>query len=277
MSGDWFFGIRGLRKQVLGTEFSGVVEAVGQDVTRYAPGDAVIGYPGAGFGAHAEYIAMPADGKLVRKPFTLGFDEAAAVPFGATTAYDFLVNKAAITSGERVLINGASGAVGTASVQIAKFLGAEVTAVASAKNAGLVRKLGAEHVIDYNERDFAAEGQLYDVVVDTVGTAPFVRTRHALRPGGRMVMISGKTSDMILGPLKARLAGRRMINGVASESRENLETVVKLINDGFYRPVIDRTDGFDEMRLAHAHVDAGHKTGSVVVRVADAPALKLVG
>jgi NADPH:quinone reductase-like Zn-dependent oxidoreductase len=267
LAGRLVFGITGPRKKVLGTEFSGVVEAVGKDVTEFSSGDAVIGYPGAGFGAHAEYIVMPADGKLVRKPANLDFEDAAAISFGATTAYDFLVNKAGVKDGETVLINGASGATGSACVQIAKYLGAEVTAVCSDKNAELVRKIGANHVIDYTTQDFSKAGRMYDVVVDTVGTAPFSRSRHALRPGGRMVMISGKTSDMILGKLKARLHGKQMINGVASESRTVLETVVRLTADGFYRPVIDRIYDFDDMKEAHRHVDTGHKKGNVVVTV----------
>ncbi|MCB1329184.1 MAG: NAD(P)-dependent alcohol dehydrogenase [Maritimibacter sp.] len=275
--GRLVFGITGPRKQVLGTELSGVVEAIGQGVTEFTPGDAVIGYPGAGFGAHAEYIVMPADGKLVRKPENVDFEDAAAIPFGATTAYDFLVNKAGVKAGETVLINGASGATGSASVQIAKYLGAEVTAVCSEKNVELVRALGADHVIDYTKQDFTKEDRVYDVVVDTVGTAPFSRSRHALRPGGRMVMISGKTSDMILGKLKARLFGKQMINGVASESPTVLETVVRLTADGFYRPVIDRIYDFDDMKDAHRHVDTGHKKGSVVVKVASDRALDLAG
>ncbi|MCA9259289.1 MAG: NAD(P)-dependent alcohol dehydrogenase, partial [Planctomycetales bacterium] len=169
------------------------------------------------------------------------------------------------------------GATGSASVQIAKYLGAEVTAVCSEKNVELVRALGADHVIDYTKQDFTKEDRVYDVVVDTVGTAPFSRSRHALRPGGRMVMISGKTSDMILGKLKARLFGKQMINGVASESPTVLETVVRLTADGFYRPVIDRIYDFDDMKDAHRHVDTGHKKGSVVVKVASDRALDLAG
>ena len=207
----------------------------------------------------------------------ISFDEGAAIPFGATTAYDFLVNKAGIKAGERVLINGASGAVGTAAVQIAKWLGAEVTGVTSGRNAELVRGLGADHVIDYKTRDFTKGGERYDVVIDTVGTAPFKRSRRALRKGGRMVMISGGASDMIFGKLKARLAGMKMISGVASESREVLEVVVRMAAEGKYRPVIDRSYGFDEMQAAHAHVDSGHKVGAVVVRVVEAEAFALAG
>lgn len=263
--GRLVFGVRRPRKPILGTEFSGVVETTGSKVTVFKPGDAVIGFPGAGFGAHAEYITMPADGKLVLKPENISFEVGAAIPFGGITAYDFLVNKAGLQAGERVLINGASGSVGSACVQIAKHLGAHVTGVCSSKNTGMVSALGADRVIDYNKQDFEKEDRLYDIVVDAVGTAPFVRTRHALRPGGRMVLIAGKTSDMFFGGLKARLKGNRMIGGVAQESRAILDSVVQLAADGAFSPVIDRCYPFDQMRAAHQHVDSGRKKGNVVV------------
>jgi NADPH:quinone reductase-like Zn-dependent oxidoreductase len=236
-------------------------------VTAFQTGDAVIGVPGAAFGAHAEYIVMPADGKIVRKPENLNFDTAAAIPFGATTAYDFLINKAKLRAGERVLINGASGSVGSACVQIAKHFGAQVTAVCSAANARLVRDIGADHVIDYTTQDFAKAGPHYDMIVDAVGTAPWARSQHALAPNGRMVMISGGISDMILGGLKARLRGKRLIGGVASEDVSILRKVVDLAQAGDFHPVIDRSFGFSQMVAAHAHVDTGRKKGNVVVTV----------
>jgi NADPH:quinone reductase-like Zn-dependent oxidoreductase len=272
LAGRLFFGITGPRKQVLGTEFSGVIEAVGAAVTRYTPGDAVIGFPGAEFGAHAEYIAMPEDGKLVTKPETLSFEAAAALPFGGTAAYDFLVNKAAIKAGEDVLINGASGAVGSACVQIAKHLGARVTAVTSGSNAAMVRGLGADAVIDYKQRDFTREGAKFDVVVDTVGSAPFHRARLALRRRGRMVMVTGKATDMIFGALKALVFRRKFVGGVASEDRAILQAVVDLAEAGVLQPVIDRCFDFSDMRAAHRHVDSGRKKGAVVVIVSPARA-----
>ncbi|PUB13678.1 NAD(P)-dependent alcohol dehydrogenase [Yoonia sediminilitoris] len=265
--GRLVFGIFGPRKGILGTELSGVIEAVGANVTNFRPGDAVIAFPGGGFGAHAEFITMPATGKLVPKPDTLRFEEAAAIPFGATTAYDFLINKAKLQSGEKVLVNGASGATGSACVQIAKHFGAEVTAVCSAANADLVRSLGADHVIDYRAKDFTADGPCYDMVVDTVGNAPWHRTRHALVPKGRMVMIAGSASDMLFGAIKARLRGKQLIGGVASESGEILGKVVELAAQGHYKPVIDRCYDFSHMVDAHRHVDTGHKKGNVVVTV----------
>ncbi|MGB1034248.1 MAG: NAD(P)-dependent alcohol dehydrogenase, partial [Primorskyibacter sp.] len=260
--------ITGPRKPILGTELSGVIKAVGSDVTRFVPGDAVIGFPGAGFGAHAEFITMPADGKLTAKPDTLGFADAAAIPFGGTTAYDFLVNKANLQAGETVLINGASGSVGSACVQIAKHFGAHVTAVCSGANVELVRSLGADRVIDYQRQDVIAPGDPYDLVVDTVGTLPWARAQHGIRPGGKMVLIAGKTSDMLLGSLRAALKGKKMIGGVASERRDVLQAVVDLAATGAFKPVIDRSYAFADMKAAHAHVDTGRKRGNVIVTVA---------
>ena len=262
-----FFGIRQPRKPVLGTEFAGIIVVVGGDVTAFKAGDEVIGFPGAGFGAHAEYIVMPEGGKIVHKPAHLSFEVAAAIPFGATTAYDFLVNKGKLQTGERVLINGASGSVGSACVQIAKHFGADVTGVCSAANADLVRAVGADRTIDYNAQDFTLEGPQYDMIVDTVGTAPWVRTRTALRPNGRMVMIAGSAADMIFGSFLARIAGKRLIGGVSSEAVEILRNVVRLSAGGHFQPVIDRRFDFSQMVAAHAHVDTGHKKGNVVVNV----------
>ncbi|MEP1519660.1 NAD(P)-dependent alcohol dehydrogenase [Ascidiaceihabitans sp.] len=261
------FGLRGPRKPILGTEFSGVIEAVGANVTHYQTSDAVIGFPGAAFGAHAEFITMPANGKLTLKPDNISFEHAAAIPFGATTAYDFLVNKAKLQRGETVLINGASGSVGSACVQIAKHLGAHVTAVCSGGNAEMVRTLGADHVINYRAQNVVEKGTQYDMVVDTVGTLPWAKAKHAIKRGGKMVLIAGITSDMFFGSLKARLAGKKMVGGVASEDRDILEAVVILAHQGVFQPVIDRSYAFEDMKAAHAHVDTGRKKGNVVVTV----------
>jgi len=271
--GRLVFGLRGPRKPILGTEFSGVIEAVGAKVANYQPGAAVIGFPGAAFGAHAEFITMPADGKVTLKPDNIGFEHAAAIPFGSTTAYDFLVNKAKLQRGETVLINGASGSVGSACVQIAKHLGAHVTAVCSGGNAEMVRGLGADHVIDYRTQDVIQSGAQYDIVVDAVGTLPWAQAKHAIRDGGKMVLIAGITSDMFLGGIKARLAGKKMVGGVASEHRDILEAVVKLAAQDVLQPVIDRIYAFEDMKTAHAHVDTGRKKGNVVVRVGEQTAV----
>ena len=259
------FGISGPRKPILGTELSGVIVKVGAGVTEFKVGDAVIAFPGAAFGAHAEYCVMSQDGKLVLKPDCLSFDEAAAVSFGGTTAYDFLINKAQMKPGENVLINGASGATGTAFVQLAKHFGAEVTGVCSESNVDLVRSIGADHVVDYTKTDFTNVDRKYDMIVDTVGTAPWARARHALGRNGRLVVVSGSLPDMVFGPLRARLSGKQMIGGVASEAVSLLQRISSLAQAGHYRPVIDRSYSFDQMINAHRHVDTGHKKGNVVV------------
>lgn len=262
-------GFFGPRKPVLGTDFSGIIEAVGDDVTLFCPGEAVIGFPGSDLGAHAEYICMPENGRLVRKPENLSHETAAALPFGAMTAYDFLVNKGDLRAGERILINGASGSVGSACVQIAKHLGAHVTGVCGPRNAQMVRDLGADRVMDYQTQDFCAEAIRYNVIVDTAATAPWKRARHALRPGGRMLLIAANASDMIFGGLKARLRGQRLFAGAAIESCQILEEVTKMAAAGTITPVIGNRYSFDQMIVAHADVDTGHKGGNVVVLVND--------
>ena len=264
-------GMFGPRKPILGTEFSGVVAKIGSKVSQFQVGDAVIGFPGAALGAHAEYIVMPQDGKIVAKPDTLSFAQAAALPFGAATAYDYLVNKAHIQSGDQVLINGSTGAVGLACVQIALHLGAIVTAVCSDKHRAFLHELGVHETIDYAQTDFAAGSTEYDMIVDTVGTAPWARSRHALRSGGQLLVIVGKLSDLIFGSLKARLAGKTLIAGVAHESRAILQEVVTLAATGALVPVIDQEFPFDQMIAAHRYVDTGRKRGAVVVRLVEEP------
>jgi NADPH:quinone reductase-like Zn-dependent oxidoreductase len=171
------------------------------------------------------------------------------------------------------LINGASGSVGSACVQIAKHFGAYVTAVCSGKNAKMMRSLGADRVIDYRTETIIETGITYDMVVDAVGTLPWARAQHAIRQGGKMVLTAGKTSDMLFGSIKAALKGKTMIGGVASESREVLKTVVDLAAGGTFTPVIDRNYTFADMKAAHTHVDTGRKRGNVIVSVGEQPAI----
>ncbi len=258
-------GVFGPRKPILGTEFSGIVDAIGRKVTNFEEGDAVVGFPGSDLGAHAQFIAMPADGRLVRKPVHMSFESAAAIPFGATAAYDFLVNKAQVQAGETVLINGASGSVGCACIQIAKRLGARITAVCSAANADLVRGLGADDIIDYQTTNFAETGRQYDIIVDTAGTASWKVARNALRPNGRLLLISINGVDLLFGDLKARRHGQRCFTGGAAEDRRILDTVVAFYADNGLEPVIGKRFAFDDMVLAHEHVDTGRKVGNTVV------------
>jgi NADPH:quinone reductase-like Zn-dependent oxidoreductase len=263
--GRLFFGINGPRRKILGTELTGVVAAVGADVTQFEIGQEVIAFPGGTMGAYAQFVVMPEDGKLVAKPENLTKEEAAGLCFGGTTAYDYLANKAKVKAGDKVLINGASGSTGSACVQIAKYLGADVTGVCSEGNADFVRNLGADHMIDYATTDFTEGSTKYDIVVDTVGNAPWARAQHALTQNGKLVIIAGSFVDLVFGNLRARFRGKSVVAGVASEAPEILRKLATLVENGDFRPVIDRVYPFDQMVDAHAYVDTGRKKGSVVV------------
>lgn len=258
------FGFFGPRQPVLGTEFAGIVEAVGTGVTRFKPGDEVFGFPGGKLGCHAEYRTIRSDGPVALKPANLSFEEAASLSFGGSTALHFL-RKAEIQSGETILVIGASGAVGAALVQIARHRGARVTGVTSAANADLVRSLGAERVIDYSCDAVLVPGAVYDVVADTVGATRFRDVLPHLAEGGRFLGIVGS-----LGELFARRKGtKRPITGPAEERASDVAELAGLVDAGVLKPVIDSVYAFEDMRAAHARVDSGRKRGSVVVRIAD--------
>ena len=262
--GRLVFGLTKPKQTVLGTELSGVVEAVGPDVTRFKVGDAVFAFSGVHMGCHAEYKVVAQDSPVALKPDTLSFAEAAALSFGGTTALDFL-KRAKLCRGEKVLINGASGAVGTAMVQIAKHYGAEVTGVCSTANIHLVQSLRADHVIDYTQDDFTSNGRTYDVIADIAGTAPFRRCRKSLSNRGRLLLILGSLTDMLRAPWVALTSRRKIIVGPAAERVEDLHTLAKLAQVRHYRPVIDRCYPMNEIVQAHHHVDSGHKRGSVII------------
>lgn len=257
-------GFGGPRQPVLGTDAAGVVDAVGAGVTEFALGDEVIAFPGVKQGAHAEFLIMPAKGKVARKPANLSFEQAAAIPFGAMTALDFF-HRGNVRSGESVLVNGASGNVGSAAVQIAKHLGARVTAVCSRRNAALVRSLGADEVIDYAESDFAAGAARFDVVVDTVGNAPYERVKPVLLPGGRLLVVLGDLPALFGSMFAGRTRGHRVIAGPVMERLSDLLEVVELASRGALVPVIDRVFPFERIHDAYRVVDSGHKAGSVIL------------
>lgn len=257
------FGFRGPRQPILGSELAGVIEEVGSSVTRFKPGDAVFGIAGASLACHAEYKCLPENGAVTRMPGRLDFQEAAALSFGGTTALDFF-RRAQLEKGEKILINGASGAVGTAAVQLARHFGAEVTGVCSSANIELVKSLGAHHVIDYSRDDFARSSEGYDIIMDTAGTAPFSRCRRVLRKGGRLLLVNAGLPAMLAMPWAA-ISGRRIIAGPATEKAEDLELLARLAEAGEFRPVIDRVYSFKEIVDAHRHVDSGRKKGNVVI------------
>jgi NADPH:quinone reductase-like Zn-dependent oxidoreductase len=262
------FGIGLLRPshRILGMDVAGVVEAVGADVTAFAPGDRVIAMLGGKFGGHAEYVCVPQDGTITRAPVTMTFEQAVTLPFGGTTARAFL-NQAAIKPGDTVLVNGASGAVGTAMVQLAKCLGAHVTGVTSGPNRELVTSLGADRVIDYTTDDFLAEDNQYDVVVDCVGNAPFERVESSIKPGGALLLVIGDLKALLRSRGQSRTSGKLVTPNVGKYSADDLAYIVSLAESGRYRAVIDRTYDLADIVEAHRYVDAGHKKGNVVLRI----------
>ncbi len=267
LMGRLIFGTSRPRQPILGTECSGVIEATGPGVTRFRTGDAVITFGGAGMRCHAHYRTMREDGTLIAKPAGLGFEEAAAIAFGGTTALHFLRGPGRLKRGERLLVNGASGCVGVAALQLAKHFGAHVTAVCSGAKSELVRSLGADAVIDYGSVDFATSGERWDVIIDTVGNAPFARTRNALNENGRLLLVASGLPDLLKAPFQSMTSGRKVAGGPAPERAEDLALLAKLAESGAVRPLIDSTYPFARIADAHARVETGHKTGSVVVTV----------
>lgn len=258
-------GLTRPRNPILGVELAGVVEFVGTSVTRYRPGDEVFAMSSAGFGCHAEYKTIQEAGAIALKPSGMSFEDTAAIAFGGTTALYFLRDAGKVQRGERVVINGASGTVGTAAIQIARHLGAHVTAVCSAANAKLVRSLGADTVIDYTAVNFTSTGELWDVILDAAGTAPFARSRRAMTSKGRLLVVLGSLGAMVKAPFQSISSGLKVVSAATPERAEDLNTLKALCEAGDFRPVIDSRFPFDQIAGAHARVDTGRKAGSVVV------------
>ena len=258
------FGFSRPKQPVLGSELAGVVEAVGKDVRKFKVGDPVFVFSDVAMGCHAEYKCMAEDGAVVAKPSSLSFEEAAALSFGGTTALDFL-RRGKIQRGDRVLINGTSGAVGTAAVQLARHFGALVTGVCSTANVELVKSLGATHVIDYTQQDFTRSGETYDVIVDTVGTAPYSRSKAALKEGGRLLLVLAGLPDMLQAAWVSMTGNRKVIAGPVAVRVEDLLFLAELAEAGEFKPVIDRIYPFEQIVEAHRYVDTGRKKGNVVL------------
>jgi NADPH:quinone reductase-like Zn-dependent oxidoreductase len=254
------------RRPVLGMDVAGDVVSVGEGVTGLAPGEAVIGMLGSRFGGHAEYAILRATDAVVAAPASLTAAESVALVFGGITAQAYL-RQASIAPGSRVLVNGASGAVGTAVVQLAKAAGAHVTGVSRAANHGLITDLGADATIDYETRDFARDGSTYDVIVDCVGNAPLSRVRGILAPGGALLLVAANLRSVLGAPRQAKRHGITIVTGPGPYRAADLAHVVALAENGALRPVIDRTFAFDQIVSAHALVDSGRKRGAVVVTI----------
>lgn len=274
-AGLWFparlvLGITRPRNSILGTELAGVVEAVGPGASRFRPGDEVIAFAGSDLGCHAEFRTFPEKGAITAKPKGLDVAEAACLCFGGATALYFLRDVAGVKPGERVLINGASGAVGSAAVQLGRHMGAHVTAVCSAARRELVLTLGAHEAIDYAVTDFAESGQRWDVIVDVVGNASFARCRRALSANGRLLLLAAGLGEMAVAPFQSARSGLRVRAGPAPDRAQDIEDLKVLFETGAYRPVIGARFALADISKAHALVDGGHKAGSAVISMPQA-------
>ena len=268
-------GPRKPRIQTLGDSLAGVVETVGKDVTRFSVGDRVFGAAGPKMGAHAEYISLREDAAIEIMSDDMSFADGAAIADGGLTALPFLRDNGAIRAGDKILINGASGAIGTIAIQLAKHYGAEVTAVNSGANAEMVRSLGADHVIDYNVKDFTLGDDKYDIVFDAVGKSSFSKAKRVLKPRGRYLTTVPSLGGMLQMLRTSIFRGRRAIfaaTGLRKPAAKIADLVFlrSLMDAGELQPVIDRSYPFERFADAHAHVDTGHKKGNVVIAIESA-------
>jgi len=251
---------------ILGSEFAGEIESVGKDVKQFKTGDQVFGYPGQSFGAYAEYLCLPEDGVLAIKPANMTYEEAAVVPYGAIMALN-LLRKVNIRPGQKVLINGASGGIGSAAVQIAKYFGAQVTGVCGAPRLEFVKSLGADKVIDYTQEDFTQNGETYDLIFDILGKGSFSRFKSSLKPNGIQLCASFKTKQLLQMLWTLVAGGRRVICAIAPGGTKDLISVKELIEAGKIKAIIDRCYPLEQIAEAHRYVEQGHKKGSVVITV----------
>jgi NADPH:quinone reductase-like Zn-dependent oxidoreductase len=264
-----FSGWRRPKARILGDEFAGTVAEVGSGVTRFAVGDEVFGiraYLSEGFGCQAEYLTARETSGIANKPSNVSFEEAAAACDGALSALPFL-RKAGVGPGTRVLVYGASGAIGSAAVQLARHLGAEVTAFVGARSVELMKSLGATEAFDYARHDPAKTDRSYDVIFDAVGKLSFLRMRRALTPRGAFGSAGGLLNFAMV-PLTARSRGRRVLFGVPAFSQPNVIFVAELMESGAFRPVIDRTYPLDQVVDANRYVETERKTGNVILAIA---------
>jgi NADPH:quinone reductase-like Zn-dependent oxidoreductase len=263
------------KKTILGSELSGEIEAVGKDVKTFKPGNHVFGLSVPNFGAHAEYICLPETGSITTKPVNMSFNEAAAVCDGLMLAITY-IRKIDFTRERKILINGASGSIGSACVQLAKYYGAEITAVCNTRNQEMVKWLGAHEVMDYTKEDFTKSGKLYDVVIDAVGKSSFFRCKKILKPGGvyfstEFGYLSQNVFLALLTPifsiLTGRQKGKKVKFPIPKDSKEDIVFFKELIEAGKYKAVIDRSYTLEKITEAARYVDTGQKAGNVVITV----------
>ena len=263
-----YIGIRRpIRSTILGAYLAGEIVAVGKDVERFKKGDQVFAAAGLRFGAYAEYMCLPEEGALAIKPSNMTYEEAATVPIGGLNALHFL-RAGNVQRGEKVLIYGAAGSIGTFAVQIAKSWGAEVTCVDSAKKLDMLRSIGADHVIDYMQEDFTKRGERYDVIFDVVGRSPFSRSVRSLEQNGRYLLANPGLSHMVRGLWTSLTSSKKVIFEFASEKAEDLLYLKELIEAGEIRAVIDRRYPLEQTIEAHRYIESGDKEGNVIVTMA---------
>ena len=253
--------------QILGTEFSGTIETVGSTVKRFKAGDEVYGFRGFGSGCYAQYKCMNENASLVLKPLNMSYEETASVVDGATTALFFLKEKANIQKRQKVLINGASGSIGTFAVQLAKYFGAEVTGVCSTKNVALVLSLGADYIVDYTKENFTKRENKYDIIFDTVGKSSFAHCRKALTSNGQYVVTVMNLKCILQSFLTKFGNGKKVVFAMSLNKTEALNFIRKLIEEDKLKTIIDKRFLMEELPEAHAYVEDGHKRGNVVIAV----------
>jgi len=262
------FGFKrpGKKYYILGMELAGEIESVGKDVKLFRKGDQVFAATEEGFGAYAEYICLPEEGAVVIKPGNMTYDEAAAVPIGGDTALHYL-RKGNIQSGQKVLINGAGGSIGTMGVQLAKYFGAEVTAVDSTKKLDMLRSIGADKVIDYTQEDFTKNGETYDVIFEVVGKSSFSGCISSLKENGFYLIANPKLSLIIRGKWTSKTSSKKVITGLPKQRTEDLIFLKELIEEGKIKSVIDKRYPLEQVAEAHKYVETGQKIGNLVITI----------
>ena len=260
------FGITRPKKQILGGYFAGEVDAVGKDVSKFQRGDAVFGTAGLRFGAYGEYLCLPASYTIVPKPHNMSFEEAAAVPLGGLNALHFM-RKANIQSGEKVLINGAGGSIGTFAVQIAKAMGAEVSVVDSAIKEEMLRRIGADHFIDYAREDFTKNGQTYDAIFNMVAGCSYSGCVNSLNPNGRYLIGNPRLVDMLRAVITSRFSDKTAVFAFAGETEDELQALKELIEAGKIESVVDKIYAPEQAAEAHRRVETEQRLGIVVIRL----------
>jgi NADPH:quinone reductase-like Zn-dependent oxidoreductase len=260
------FGLRAPRRKILGQELAGEIESTGDAVTLFKKGDQVFANTGLHLGAYAEYDCLPEKGLIATKPANMSYEEAAAVPVGGLHSLHFL-RKANIQPGQKVLIVGAAGTIGTVAVQLAKYFGAEVTGVDSTEKLGVLRYIDADHVVDYTKEDFTRNGEKYDVIFDTVGKTSYSRSVGSLTEHGFYLLGNPGLSQQLRTPLTSRTSGKRVIAGTLAYKTKDLVFLKELIEAGKIRSVIDRRYPLEQTAEAHRYVDTGQKTGNVVISI----------